>query len=181
MVIAMAKEGPFRFFWPKFPLAYWDVSFVLSSKCVHILTCKTEELSFQACFHFKLVMSGHKVDIFIYLQCPHGSRDFAVDGIMQERKWGRRWTVNTKCLWQLIFGLPVNLTNPLLQFQVQEVADYIQELPGCTDYAEEFRSQEIDGQALLLLKEDHLMTAMNIKLGPALKICAKINSLREEQ
>ncbi|KAG0426727.1 hypothetical protein HPB47_026194 [Ixodes persulcatus] len=64
---------------------------------------------------------------------------------------------------------------------VQEVADYIQELPGCTDYAEEFRSQEIDGQALLLLKEDHLMTAMNIKLGPALKICAKINSLREEQ
>lgn len=65
--------------------------------------------------------------------------------------------------------------------QVQEVADYIQELPGCTDYAEEFRSQEIDGQALLLLKEDHLMTAMNIKLGPALKICAKINSLREEQ
>lgn len=64
---------------------------------------------------------------------------------------------------------------------VQEVADYIQDLPGCTDYAEEFRSQEIDGQALLLLKEDHLMTAMNIKLGPALKICAKINSLREEQ
>lgn len=29
-----------------------------------------------------------------------------------------------------------------------------------------FRSQEIDGQALLLLKEEHLMSAMNIKLGP---------------
>ncbi|KAH7987118.1 hypothetical protein HPB52_024408 [Rhipicephalus sanguineus] len=75
-------------------------------------------------------------------------------------------------------ALPIK--NPR-SWTVQEVADYIQELPGCTDYAEEFRSQEIDGQALLLLKEDHLMTAMNIKLGPALKICAKINALREDQ
>ncbi|CAB1349900.1 unnamed protein product, partial [Coregonus sp. 'balchen'] len=41
-----------------------------------------------------------------------------------------------------------------------------------------FRVQEIDGQALLLLTEDHLMTSMNIKLGPALKICAHINTLR---
>jgi hypothetical protein len=46
-------------------------------------------------------------------------------------------------------------------------------------YADEFRSQEIDGQALMLLKEDHLMTTMSMKLGPALKICAKINSLKE--
>ncbi|EPY78456.1 polyhomeotic 3-like protein [Camelus ferus] len=49
----------------------------------------------------------------------------------------------------------------------------------CQDIADEFRAQEIDGQALLLLKEDHLMSAMNIKLGPALKICARINSLKE--
>uniref|UniRef100_A0A671SSU8 SAM domain-containing protein n=1 Tax=Sinocyclocheilus anshuiensis TaxID=1608454 RepID=A0A671SSU8_9TELE len=40
-------------------------------------------------------------------------------------------------------------------------------------------AQEIDGQALLLLTEDHLMSAMNVKLGPALKICARINSLKE--
>lgn len=64
--------------------------------------------------------------------------------------------------------------------QVTEVYDFIQSMPGCREYAEEFRSQEIDGQALLLLKEDHLMTAMNIKLGPALKICSKINSLKND-
>ncbi|ELU08374.1 hypothetical protein CAPTEDRAFT_138021, partial [Capitella teleta] len=50
----------------------------------------------------------------------------------------------------------------------------------CESYADEFRSQEIDGQALMLLKEDHLMTAMNLKLGPALKICARINTLKDE-
>lgn len=50
---------------------------------------------------------------------------------------------------------------------------------GCQEIAEEFRAQEIDGQALLLLKEDHLMSAMNIKLGPALKIYARINMLKD--
>lgn len=50
---------------------------------------------------------------------------------------------------------------------------------GCQEIADEFRSQEIDGQALLLLKEDHLMSTMNIKLGPALKIFARINMLKD--
>uniref|UniRef100_A0A3P9HJB2 SAM domain-containing protein n=1 Tax=Oryzias latipes TaxID=8090 RepID=A0A3P9HJB2_ORYLA len=48
------------------------------------------------------------------------------------------------------------------------------------DVAEAFRLQEIDGQALLLLTEDHLMSSMNIKLGPALKICAHINALKNQ-
>lgn len=64
--------------------------------------------------------------------------------------------------------------------QVQEVSSFISSLPGCGDYVNMFSSQEIDGQALLLLKEDHLMTAMNIKLGPALKICASIKQILEE-
>lgn len=50
---------------------------------------------------------------------------------------------------------------------------------GCEELAAQFLSQEIDGQALLLLREDHLISTMNIKLGPALKICASINTLRE--
>ncbi|XP_072334702.1 polyhomeotic-like protein 1 isoform X2 [Scyliorhinus torazame] len=64
-------------------------------------------------------------------------------------------------------------------WSVEQVHDFICSLPGCQDLAEEFRSQEIDGQALLLLKEEHLMSAMNMKLGPALKICARINLLKE--
>ncbi|KAA0704636.1 Polyhomeotic-like protein 3 [Triplophysa tibetana] len=65
------------------------------------------------------------------------------------------------------------------QWSVDQVSSFISNLPGCHDIAEAFRAQEIDGQALLLLTEDHLMSAMNIKLGPALKICARINSLKE--
>ncbi|XP_053714680.1 polyhomeotic-like protein 3 isoform X2 [Synchiropus splendidus] len=67
---------------------------------------------------------------------------------------------------------------PPSQWSVEEVTAFICTLPGCGDVAEAFRLQEIDGQALLLLTEDHLMTSMNIKLGPALKICAHINALK---
>ncbi|XP_062297324.1 LOW QUALITY PROTEIN: polyhomeotic-like protein 3 [Scomber scombrus] len=66
------------------------------------------------------------------------------------------------------------------QWSVEEVTSFIHTLPGCSDVAEAFRLQEIDGQALLLLTEDHLMTSMNIKLGPALKICAHINALKNQ-
>ncbi|XP_028910244.1 polyhomeotic-like protein 1 [Ornithorhynchus anatinus] len=74
---------------------------------------------------------------------------------------------------------PVFLSSNPSRWGVEEVFAFIASLQGCQEIAEEFRSQEIDGQALLLLKEEHLMSAMNIKLGPALKICAKINVLKE--
>ncbi|XP_069099058.1 polyhomeotic-like protein 1 isoform X1 [Pleurodeles waltl] len=74
---------------------------------------------------------------------------------------------------------PVFLSSDPGSWSVEEVYQFIGSLQGCQEIAEDFRSQEIDGQALLLLKEEHLMTAMNIKLGPALKICAKINVLKE--
>lgn len=63
---------------------------------------------------------------------------------------------------------------------MQDVYDFVRHLDGCEDHADEFKSQEIDGQALMLLKEDHLMSAMKMRLGPALKICSKINALRKE-
>nr|CAI5821366.1 unnamed protein product [Callosobruchus analis] len=66
-----------------------------------------------------------------------------------------------------------------MKWSVQEVFNFIKNLgEGCSDYAEDFLIQEIDGQALMLLKEDHLMTAMAMKLGPALKIVAKIDDMR---
>ncbi|KAM9534665.1 polyhomeotic-like protein 2 isoform 13-T15 [Salvelinus alpinus] len=71
------------------------------------------------------------------------------------------------------------LPNDPTKWNVEEVYEFIHSLPGCQEIADEFRSQEIDGQAMLLLKEDHLMSAMNIKLGPALKIYAHINMLKD--
>lgn len=66
----------------------------------------------------------------------------------------------------------------MMKWSVSQVCDFIKNLPGCTDYADDFALQEIDGQALLLLKENHLVSAMGMKLGPALKIVNKIESMR---
>ena len=62
----------------------------------------------------------------------------------------------------------------IARWSVTEVCDFIKKLPGCSDYVEDFMVQEIDGQALMLLQADHLMSAMSIKLGPALKICEQV-------
>ncbi|KAG1679572.1 Polyhomeotic-like protein 2 [Nymphon striatum] len=69
--------------------------------------------------------------------------------------------------------------NPV-KWTVQEVYEFVRAL-CCTGIAEEFLSQEIDGQALMLLKEEHLVTTMNIKLGPALKICSRIRTFRTDE
>ena len=74
---------------------------------------------------------------------------------------------------------PIYLCEPdgdkrIEEWTEQDVYHFIGGIEGCSQYAEEFISQEIDGQALVLLNEDHLMTNLNVKLGPALKILAKI-------
>ncbi|KAL3198378.1 hypothetical protein MRX96_014205 [Rhipicephalus microplus] len=77
-------------------------------------------------------------------------------------------------------------TNPLHngdhspeKWTVDYVVEYVSGIPGCEHIAEEFRLHEIDGGALFLIKEHHLIDTMNMKLGPALKMCATIHSLRK--
>lgn len=41
-----------------------------------------------------------------------------------------------------------------------------------------FTSQQIDGQAFLLMEQDDLISALNIKFGPALKIFNSILAFR---
>ncbi|KAH6944172.1 hypothetical protein HPB50_002239 [Hyalomma asiaticum] len=65
------------------------------------------------------------------------------------------------------------------KWTVEEVARFIAGVPGCERYAERFRDRKIEGDALFQMKEDHLMVAINMELGPALKLCAAIDSLRE--
>lgn len=65
----------------------------------------------------------------------------------------------------------------LLKWSVDDVCDYIRSLPEHSECAEEFANHEIDGQALVLLNENHLVKTMNLKLGPALKIMSQIKSV----
>ncbi|XP_026035503.1 lethal(3)malignant brain tumor-like protein 4 isoform X1 [Astatotilapia calliptera] len=55
-------------------------------------------------------------------------------------------------------------------WSVQQVSDFIESLPGCEEQAKQFRDEQIDGRAFLLLTQRDIIRIMSIKLGPALKI-----------
>ena len=71
-----------------------------------------------------------------------------------------------------------DLASIATQWDIEEVCKFVSSVTGCSEYCDVFREQEIDGQALLLLTEEHLSNKMGLKLGPALKLKSKIDELR---
>lgn len=64
---------------------------------------------------------------------------------------------------------------------MEEVGEFIRSLGtlgGYSDYADDFLNHDIDGQALILLNENHLVNNLNMKLGPALKIMQRIEAIK---
>uniref|UniRef100_A0A665TX58 SAM domain-containing protein n=1 Tax=Echeneis naucrates TaxID=173247 RepID=A0A665TX58_ECHNA len=55
-------------------------------------------------------------------------------------------------------------------WSVQQVSDFVESIPGCEEQAKQFRDEQIDGRAFLLLTQQDIVRIMSIKLGPALKI-----------
>ncbi|XP_023555209.1 sterile alpha motif domain-containing protein 11 isoform X1 [Octodon degus] len=60
------------------------------------------------------------------------------------------------------------------KWTVDDVCNFVGGLSGCAEYTQVFREQGIDGETLPLLTEEHLLTTMGLKLGPALKIRAQV-------
>uniref|UniRef100_UPI00398E7EF9 scm-like with four MBT domains protein 1 n=1 Tax=Pristiophorus japonicus TaxID=55135 RepID=UPI00398E7EF9 len=67
-------------------------------------------------------------------------------------------------------------TNPL-EWSVAEVVRFIR-TTDCAPLSRLFRDQEIDGQALLLLTLPTVQECMELKLGPAIKLCHHIERLK---
>ena len=71
--------------------------------------------------------------------------------------------------------LPSNPTD----WTVDQVVKHLSYLdPSLAPHVEMFRTHEIDGKALLLLKEEMMMKYMDMKLGPALKINNIVNLIQ---
>lgn len=63
------------------------------------------------------------------------------------------------------------------EWDCDEVFEFVKCVAG-VNVAQVFKSQEVDGSALSLIRDDHLVNTMQIKLGPALKIMSKFNELK---
>ncbi|XP_052405568.1 sterile alpha motif domain-containing protein 7-like isoform X1 [Carassius gibelio] len=61
------------------------------------------------------------------------------------------------------------------KWSVDDVYNFISEIPSCAEYAQTFKDHMIDGETLPLLTEDHLLDTLGLKLGPALKIRSQLS------
>ena len=59
-------------------------------------------------------------------------------------------------------------------WNVDDVCKFVASVELCQPFVEHFRTQGIDGKALILLKEDHLLTTMKMRLGSVLKFKAEL-------
>ncbi|XP_078788755.1 lethal(3)malignant brain tumor-like protein 4 isoform X2 [Oryzias latipes] len=63
-------------------------------------------------------------------------------------------------------------------WSAEEVATFVKGLPGCKEHATTFKTEQIDGEAFLLLTQADIVKILSIKLGPALKIYNSILMLK---
>ncbi|XP_077952636.1 lethal(3)malignant brain tumor-like protein 1 [Gasterosteus aculeatus] len=71
---------------------------------------------------------------------------------------------------KLLPGVSAVHAEMVQHWSVQEVSDFIESIPGCEEQAKQFRDEQIDGRAFLLLTQRDIVKIMSMKLGPALKI-----------
>ncbi|XP_019620368.1 PREDICTED: sterile alpha motif domain-containing protein 11-like [Branchiostoma belcheri] len=62
----------------------------------------------------------------------------------------------------------------IASWTVDDVYQFIKSLGGCSEYAQAFKDQAIDGETLPMLHEELLQNQLGMKLGPALKIRAQV-------
>lgn len=66
---------------------------------------------------------------------------------------------------------------PLAQWTVEDVSDFLIHL-GYEAYVDKFTEHEIDGRALSLVQDHHLLMTLKLRLGPTLKITEHISMLK---
>uniref|UniRef100_A0A3P9K4D6 Sterile alpha motif domain containing 7 n=1 Tax=Oryzias latipes TaxID=8090 RepID=A0A3P9K4D6_ORYLA len=61
------------------------------------------------------------------------------------------------------------------KWTVNDVYNFVNGIPTCSEYAQAFKDHMIDGETLPLLSEEHLLDTLGLKLGPALKIRSQVS------
>ncbi|CAL8344167.1 unnamed protein product [Merluccius merluccius] len=61
------------------------------------------------------------------------------------------------------------------KWTVDDVYNFINDIPTCSEYAQIFKDHMIDGETLPLLSEEHLLDTLGLKLGPALKVRSQVS------
>jgi len=66
---------------------------------------------------------------------------------------------------------------PLQSWTVEDVGEFLTAL-GYEAYVDKFLEHEIDGKALSLVQDHHLLMTLKLRLGPTLKIIEHVNAIK---
>lgn len=72
-------------------------------------------------------------------------------------------------------GEEMSTLEDMRKWTVEDVYNFIVEIPTCSEYAQTFKDHMIDGETLPLITEEHLLDTFGMKLGPALKIRSQVS------
>ncbi|KAG5847315.1 hypothetical protein ANANG_G00124710 [Anguilla anguilla] len=72
-------------------------------------------------------------------------------------------------------GEDMSSAEDLRKWTVEDVYNFVNSIPSCSEYAQTFKDHLIDGETLPLLTEEHLLDTLGLKLGPALKIRSQVS------
>lgn len=73
----------------------------------------------------------------------------------------------------------VNLNSDPRAWNGTEVSEFVSTLPTCHKYRDIFRYEDIDGEAFLALTQQDIVSILNVKVGPAVKLYNSILLLRQ--
>lgn len=105
------------------------------------------------------------------------SSNFLMDNLSSMSEVHQRWMQNLEPSKSMKISIAAE--NPL-KWSVEKVAEFVSDLPNCSGIGAIFVEHEIDGLALLSLRQDDMINVMGLSLGVAIKIFNRICFLREE-
>lgn len=78
---------------------------------------------------------------------------------------------------QLAGGLASPSPDQIMAWSVNDVVDFVT-AQGFAYYSHRFLEEEVDGEALMDIREEHLLDRIQMRLGPALRLFRIIRQLQ---
>ncbi|XP_056290607.1 lethal(3)malignant brain tumor-like protein 1 [Pseudoliparis swirei] len=126
-----------------------------------------------ACLTAQWAAESLHQSVFLSAMSPQPGRDLSHSDLSHSLCWEQQ-----RKLLPGVWGVQAETVQ---HWSAQQVSDFIESLPGCEEQAKQFRDEQIDGRAFLLLSQRDIVRIMSIKLGPALKIYNSILIFRHAQ
>ncbi|VDI28843.1 Hypothetical predicted protein, partial [Mytilus galloprovincialis] len=73
-----------------------------------------------------------------------------------------------------------NFSGRPADWNVQTVCEFIESIPNCAPYVEKFRSEQVNGAALLALDKKDLKEFFEMPLGLAVNVCLHLKKYEEK-